>query len=409
MNTSIEQVSLVDIAKDYQTPCFVYSKQMIIDRLQQYTQAFGTRSHLIAYSVKANSNLSILQLLAQQGAGFDIVSVGELERVLLAGGSPKKVVFSGVGKQAHEIVRALECGIACFNVESISELELIQSCAQSLGTKAPISLRVNPNIDAKTHPYISTGLSTNKFGIAIEEALDFYALAAQLSHIEITGIDCHIGSQITEIDPFEQAANAIKSLYDQCLAAGHTINHIDLGGGLGIPYAPQSPTIAANTLIECFCSIFDDPQLRLMIEPGRSIIAEAGYLLTKVVHIKHTKEKRFAIIDAAMNDLIRPVLYQGWHSITNTQSHQDVPVETYQIVGPICESADFLGHDRDLALKPGDLLVIEAVGAYGSSMGSNYNSRLKPAEVLVDGEQHYLIASRETLEQLTQRERLHLE
>ncbi len=407
--THIEHVSLEHIASHYQTPCFVYSKNTMVQNWQQYKEAFGSQAYLIAYSVKANSNLSILRLLAQQGSGFDIVSVGELERVLCAGGSASKIVFSGVGKQAHEITRALECGIRCFNVESINELELIQHCAQAIDKIAPISLRVNPNIDAKTHPYISTGLSDNKFGIDIQQAMDFYALASKLSHIKITGIDCHIGSQITDIGPFQQAALAVKTLYDQCLNAGYPIDHIDLGGGLGIAYDDSSHPIKVQVLIQCFCDIFDDSTLTLMIEPGRSIVAESGYLLTRVIHLKKTKEKHFAIVDCAMNDLIRPALYQGWHPITNTHEHHDTPKETYQIVGPICESADFLGHDRKMAIKTGDLLVIGMTGAYGSSMGSNYNSRCKPPEILIDGHEHRLIASRETFEQLIQREQPHLD
>lgn len=354
--------------------------------------------HLVCFAVKANPSLAILNLFAKLGAGFDIVSGGELARVLAAGGDPKKVVFSGVGKTAAEMQAALEAGIFCFNVESAAELERLNQVAGNMGKVAPVSLRVNPNVDAKTHPYISTGLKNNKFGVAYEDAVSLYKRAAQMPNIAIHGVDCHIGSQLTELSPFLDAFDRVLALVDQLEAAGISIQHIDAGGGIGICYSDETPpdfTDYANAMLKKL----GDRQVKLVFEPGRALVGNAGLLLTKVEYLKHTEAKNFAIVDAAMNDLMRPALYDAYHEIVPVKA-SNAEKTNYEIVGPVCESGDFLGHDRELALAEGDLLAILSAGAYGMSMSSNYNTRPRAAEVMVDGDKHHLIRQRETVAQL---------
>ncbi len=394
-----EDVALEDIAKQYGTPCYVYSRATLERHYHAFNDAFGDQPHLICYSVKANSNIAILNLLARLGSGFDIVSLGELERVLKAGGDPKKVVFSGVGKRADEMQRALEVGIRCFNVESAAELERLNDVAASMGKIASISIRVNPDVDAKTHPYISTGLKENKFGIDISLVDAVYLRAAEMENIEVTGIDCHIGSQLTEVTPFMDALERLLDLADRLKAQGITIKHLDLGGGLGVRYKDETPPLPS----EYTEKLFTNKKLKkyeIVIEPGRAIAANTAVLLTKVEYLKHGEEKNFAIVDAAMNDLIRPSLYQAWQAIipVNENNHSAAETKTYDIVGPICETGDFLGKDRDLALEQEDLLAIRSTGAYGFTMSSNYNTRPRAAEILVDGEQTTVIRKRETIE-----------
>lgn len=393
-----ETLSLSQIAERFGTPCYVYSRRAIEQQFNAFQQALAGRDHLICYSVKANPNLAVLNLLARLGAGFDIVSVGELERVVAAGGSPAKVIFSGVGKQASEMERALELGIHCFNVESEPELERLSAVAQRLGKVAPISLRINPDVDAQTHPYISTGLKDNKFGIDIAQARAIYQRAASLPNLQILGVDCHIGSQLTQLTPFLDALERLLALIAELRADGHSIQNLDLGGGLGVRYNDETPPTPAEYIAAI------EPQVRaaglkLLLEPGRSIVANAGLLLTRVEYLKHTDHKNFCIIDAAMNDLLRPALYGANQPIVpvkpRTGTHQ-----TYDVVGPICETGDFLGKDRELCLQPGDLLAVKSSGAYGFSMSSSYNSRPRAAEVMVDGDACYLIRARETLASL---------
>jgi len=389
-----EDVPVANIAEQYGTPCYIYSRATLERHFKAYVDACGNQSHLICYAVKANSNIGVLNLLARQGAGFDIVSIGELERVLAAGGDARKVVFSGVGKQAHEIRRALEVGVFCFNVESEPELVMINDIAGEMGMVAPISLRVNPDVDAKTHPYISTGLKENKFGIDIKLAPAVYRQAADMENVEIRGVDCHIGSQLTEIKPFLDALDRVLALIDTLAEDQITLHHLDLGGGLGVTYdneTPPHPTEYAAAIVEKL----SERELTLIFEPGRSIAANAGILVTEVALLKHTTDKNFAVVDAAMNDLIRPALYQAWQAIepvtprTGTTSH-------YDIVGPICETGDFLGKDRELNLEAGDLLAIRSSGAYGFTMSSNYNSRNRAAEIMVDGGQCHVVRRRES-------------
>ncbi|MFN2330985.1 MAG: diaminopimelate decarboxylase [Halomonas sp.] len=398
-----EEVPLTRIAEQFGTPCYVYSKATLARHFRAYTEALGGHSHLICYAVKANSNLAVLGLLARLGAGFDIVSLGELERVLAAGGDPAKVVFSGVAKQEAEMARALEVGIKCFNVESRPELERLDAVAGRLGKVAPVSLRVNPDVDAGTHPYISTGLKDNKFGIPVDEALAVYELAASLPHVKVTGLDCHIGSQLTELSPFLDALDRLLVLLETLRKRGIEVQHLDLGGGLGVPYRnehPPAPFDYASALLERLSRWEGSDRLTLLFEPGRSIAANAGVLLTRVEFLKPGETKNFAIVDAGMNDLIRPALYQAWQTILPVDTRRARDTATYDVVGPVCETGDFLGKDRELAIAAGDLLAVRSAGAYGFVMASNYNSRTRPAEVMVDGEVAHLVRRRERLEEL---------
>ncbi|WP_201600650.1 diaminopimelate decarboxylase [Psychrobacter submarinus] len=399
----IEDVSVSGLAKQYDTPCYVYSKQAILDVYQVYSDSFASLEHQICYAVKANSNLAVLGILAQAGAGFDIVSRGELMRVLAAGGQAGRVVYSGVGKTYSDIEFALQQGIGCFNVESISELSLINEVADQLDTPAPISLRVNPDVDAKTHPYISTGLKDNKFGIAHEQALDVYAQAAAMSHIEIVGIDCHIGSQLTEVAPFVAALDKVIELVHALADQGITLKHVDLGGGLGVRYIDESPVSIAD-FADALLPKLTELGLKVFFEPGRSMVANAGVLLTRVDVLKPTEHKNFAIVDAAMNDLIRPALYQAEMAVIPQQlpngGIQADDTKAWDIVGAICETGDFLAKDRVLALAEGDILAITGAGAYGFTMSSNYNSRPRASEVMVAQSQQQLIRKRETIEDL---------
>jgi len=398
-----EEVPLTRIAEQFGTPCYVYSKATLARHFRAYTEALGSHPHLICYAVKANSNLAVLGLLARLGAGFDIVSMGELERVLAAGGDPSRVVFSGVAKQEAEMARALEVGIKCFNVESRPELERLDAVAGRLGKVAPVSLRVNPDVDAGTHPYISTGLKDNKFGIPVDEALAVYELAASLPHVKVTGLDCHIGSQLTELAPFLDALDRLLVLLERLRERGIEVEHLDLGGGLGVPYRderPPAPFDYATALLERLASWPGSERLTLLFEPGRSIAANAGVLLTRVEFLKPGETRNFAIVDAAMNDLIRPALYQAWQAILPVDTRRARESATYDVVGPVCETGDFLGKERTLAIAPGDLLAVRSAGAYGFVMASNYNSRPRPAEVMVDGEAAHLVRRRERLEEL---------
>lgn len=394
-----EAVSLSSIAAQHGTPCFVYSRQAIEQAWLAWDQALAGTPHMVCFAVKANSNLGVLNVLARLGAGFDIVSGGELERVLAAGGDPAKVVFSGLGKTAEEMRRALQVGIHCFNVESAAELERLQQVAAELGVKAPVSLRVNPDVDAKTHPYISTGLKENKFGIDIARAPEVYRRAADLPNIEVCGVDCHIGSQLTDDTPFLDALDRLLALIDQLAAEGIRIRHLDLGGGLGVTYRDEQPPAPGDYLAKVRAQL-KGRELALLFEPGRSIVANAGVLLTRVNLLKPTEHKDFAIIDAAMNDLIRPALYSAWMGIDPVKPRSDVPVRNWDIVGPVCETGDFLGKERELALAEGDLLAVRSAGAYGFVMSSNYNTRPRAAELLVDGEQVHVVRRRETVSEL---------
>lgn len=394
-----EEVPLSEVASRFGTPCYVYSRAMIEHQWRAFDQAFQDHPHQVCYAVKANSNLAVLNILARLGSGFDIVSVGELERVLAAGGDPKKVVFSGVGKRADEIYRALAVGIACFNVESEAELGHLNDIAGKLGQRAPVSLRVNPDVDARTHPYIATGLHENKFGIEIGQALAVYDRATALPHVDILGVDCHIGSQLTSLAPFLAALERVLALVDRLAEQGIEVGHIDLGGGLGITYrdeAPPSPQQYAAALREKLAG----RNLEIWIEPGRAIVGNGGVLLTQVEYLKHTPKKNFAIVDAAMNDLLRPALYDAWQEIMPVAVGTAEPSTLFDVVGPVCETGDFLGKQRNLAAKVGDLLVVRAAGAYGFTMSSNYNSRPRAAEVMVDGDKAYLVRARETVQSL---------
>lgn len=394
-----EQVPLADLANQYGTPLYVYSRATLERHWHAFDKSVGDYPHLICYAVKANSNLGVLNTLARLGSGFDIVSVGELERVLAAGGDPSKVVFSGVGKTEAEMKRALQLKIKCFNVESERELHRLNKVAAELGVKAPISLRINPDVDAKTHPYISTGLRDNKFGITFDRASEVYRLAHSLPHLDVHGIDCHIGSQLTALAPFIDATDRLLALIDSLKAEGIHIRHLDVGGGLGVVYRdelPPQPSEYAKALLD---RLERHRDLELIFEPGRAIAANAGVLVTKVEFLKHTEHKNFAIIDAAMNDLIRPALYQAWQDIIPLRPRQG-EAQTYDLVGPVCETSDFLGKDRDLVLEEGDLLAVRSSGAYGFTMSSNYNSRPRVAEVMVDGNKAHLVRQRETLSSL---------
>ncbi|MCW8195504.1 diaminopimelate decarboxylase [Proteobacteria bacterium 005FR1] len=392
----VEDVRLSQIADQVGTPTYVYSRQALLDVYQRYVDALGDHPGTVCYAVKANSNLAVLNLLAEAGAGFDIVSGGELERVLKAGGKPEKIIFSGVGKTRDEIRRALEVGIACFNVESISEIDHLAEVAAECSKIAPISLRVNPDVDAKTHPYISTGLKQNKFGIGIQVAEEAYLYANSLPSLSVKGIDCHIGSQLTDVSPLLEACDRLLELHDRLVQQGIAISHLDLGGGIGVVYRDETlPSIA-----DYFAQVkekFGDRQLAIFCEPGRSIAANAGVLLTHVEYLKMTRHKNFAVVDAAMNDLLRPALYQAWQNIQPVlQAADDAEVKSWDIVGPVCESADFLGHDRELALQEGDLLAVMSAGAYGFVMSSNYNTRGRAAEVMVSGSRFQVVRQRES-------------
>ena len=400
-----EDVDLADIAAQHGTPCYVYSRATLEHHWRVFDRALDGQAHLICYAVKANSSLAVLQALARLGSGFDIVSAGELRRVLQAGGDPARTVFSGVGKRADEMRFALQSGIRCFNVESGVELERLDRVARETGLTAPVSLRVNPDVDAGTHPYISTGLRENKFGIDVETALATYQRAAELEHIDIVGIDCHIGSQLTAVEPFTDALDRILGLVDRLDQAGITLRHIDMGGGLGIPYSdsdnPPSPDIYARALLE---KLSGRP-LELLLEPGRAIAGNAGVLLTRVEYLKLTTDRNFAIVDAAMNDLQRPALYDAWHDVVPTEPRTGDAL-LYDIVGPVCETGDFLARERLLTLAEGDLLAIRSAGAYGFTMSSNYNSRPRAAEIMVDGSQAHVIRERETWDDLVRGEHL---
>ena len=464
----VEQVPLAEIAQRYGTPCYVYSHTALADNYRQFESAFAGREHLVCYAVKANSSLAILHLFARLGAGFDVVSGGELQRVLAAGGGASKVVFSGIGKTAAEMRLALDAEILCFNVESEAELIRLNAVAASMGRVAPLSLRVNPDVDAKTHPYISTGLKQNKFGVAYTEALALYRKASELPHLRVTGIDCHIGSQLTEAGPFIAAAEKVLALVNVLTDEGMALEHIDLGGGLGIRYSDETPPSIAD-YVGALLDALQERGEKIIVEPGRTLVGNAGVLLTRVEYLKHGEEKNFAIVDAAMNDLMRPALYDAWHRIQPVRREQDTPSpqpsggttgETtshltklqktqqvigyshstkpasgqvagyptsgeseargaepgerkrqsliYEVVGPVCETGDFLGHARELAVAQGDLLAVMSAGAYGMSMSSNYNSRPRAAEVMVSGASVQLIRKRETVQQLFEGEKTFL-
>lgn len=400
-----EDVPLKSIASTHGTPCYVYSRATLERHWHAFDDAFTGHPHLLCYAVKANSNLAVLDVLARLGSGFDIVSIGELERVIKVGGNPGKIVFSGVGKRVDEMQSALLRGIRCFNIESEPELERLSRVATGLGMEAPIALRVNPDVDAQTHPYISTGLKENKFGIPINAAVALYQKAAQLPGLKISGIDCHIGSQLTELSPFLDALDRILLLVDRLAKLGIAIDHLDIGGGLGVPYQDETPPSPAE-YAQALSSRLQDKPFEIFMEPGRAIAANAGILLTRVEYLKPTEEKDFAIVDAAMNDLIRPALYQSWQEIVPVDSNSRGQASHYDIVGPVCETGDFLGKNRQLSLSPGDLLAIRSAGAYGFVMASNYNSRPRPAEVMVDGADMYLVRQRETLAELYRGEHL---
>ena len=400
-----ERVPLTAIAEHYGTPAYVYSRHAIESHWQEFDAALGPQPHLVCYAVKANSNIGLLNVLARLGSGFDIVSVGELHRVLRAGGDPAKVVFSGVGKREEEMARALEQGIKCFNVESANELIRLEAVAASLDKKAPVSLRVNPDVDAKTHPYISTGLKENKFGIAFENAKDVYLQAHAMEYIDVVGIDCHIGSQITELSPFQDALERVLALVEELKQAGVALHHIDIGGGLGIDYAGEEPPSRAD-YVKVILDTMQGHDLELLMEPGRSIVGNAGILLTQVEYLNATPYHNFAVVDAAMNDLIRPALYNGWHDIKRVEEASNADEIEYDVVGPVCETGDFLGKNRMLRLKQGDLLAVCSAGAYGFTMASNYNSRPRACELMVDGDQVHVIRERETIDELMNGESL---
>ena len=393
-----EAIPVADIAQKYGTPCFIYSRATLERHYGVYQEALEGCPHLICFAVKANSNLAVINVLARLGAGFDIVSGGELERVIAAGGDTSKVIFSGLGKTEAEIERALQLGIYCFNIESGAELDRIDRIAQRLGKKAPISVRVNPDVNTDTHPYISTGQKENKFGISYEQAIDIYRRAAILEGIKILGIDCHIGSQLTSVEPFLDATDRLLTLTDRLANEGILLTHFDVGGGLGVTYREEEPTHPSE-LIAMIRSRFANREMTLLIEPGRTISANAGIFVTKVEYLKQTNHKNFAIIDGAMNDLLRPALYGAWQEIIPVNRRQGDGI-TYDVVGPVCESSDFLGKERVLCIKAGDLLAVRSAGAYGFAMSSNYNTRPRSAEIMVDHDKSYLVRPRETITEL---------
>ncbi len=394
-----EDVPVADIAAAVGTPCYIYSRATIERHWHAFDRAFGEHPHLVCYAVKANSNLAVLNVMARLGSGFDIVSVGELERVLAAGGDPGKVVFSGVGKRRDELERALEVGIHCFNVESEAELALLEQVAAARGRRAPVSLRVNPDVDANTHPYISTGLKQNKFGIDVEGALAVYGRAVASPHLDVIGVDCHIGSQLTQIAPFVDALKRVLALVARLEEQGVRIRHLDLGGGLGIRYRDEEPPLPADHAAALMRHLGGLPY-QILIEPGRAIIGNAGILVTRLELLKPGADKSFAVVDAAMNDLLRPALYSAWQAIIPVEPRTKGEPRRYDVVGPICETGDFLGKDRELNIEPGDLLAVRSAGAYGFAMSSNYNSRPRAAEVMVDGSRFQVVRRRETVAEL---------
>jgi diaminopimelate decarboxylase len=395
-----EDVPVADIARAHGTPLYIYSRATIERHWHAFNNAVSKHDHLICYAVKANSNLGVLSVLAKLGSGFDIVSKGELSRVIEAGGDTTKVVFSGVGKTSDEIRFALQQNIMCFNVESDAELDRINNVAGKLGVKAPISIRINPDVDAKTHPYISTGLKANKFGIARDDALRVYKRAAAMPNLEVKGMDCHIGSQLTDITPFVDALERLLVLIDELAVHNIMISHLDVGGGLGVPYNDETPPHPDEYAAAMSAKMQGREHLKLILEPGRAIAANAGILVTEVEYLKQGEEKNFAIVDAAMNDLLRPALYSAWQAIIPVQPRLDIDAQKYDVVGPVCETGDFLGKDRDLAIAPGDFLAVRSAGAYGFVMASNYNSRCRPAEIMVDKTQTIVVREREKLEDL---------
>lgn len=404
----LDGVKLRELVRQHGSPLYVYSRQAMLAALAPYQKALQGREHLICYAVKANSNLAVLQTFAQAGCGFDIVSSGELARVLAAGGDAAKVVFSGVGKTRAEMAEALKIGVKCFNVESTAELEVLSQVAHGLGLTARVSLRVNPDVDAGTHPYISTGLKGNKFGVAHDHALATYQRAASLPGIEVVGIDCHIGSQITDVGPYLDALDRVLDLVDAIEAKGIHIHHLDLGGGLGITYTDEVPPKADELIAQMLARIDTrgHGHRQVMFEPGRSLVGNAGVLLTEVLFLKEGEQKNFCVVDAAMNDLMRPALYEAWMGIVNTQQRAPDQAQVWDVVGPVCESGDWLGRDRALSVEPGDVLAVLSAGAYGMTMASNYNTRGRAAEIMVDGGQTWVIRERETVAQLIANERL---
>ena len=399
-----EDVAITDIVKEHGSPCYIYSRATLERHWRAFDDALSAHEHLVCFAVKANSNLAVLNVLAKIGSGFDIVSGGELERVLAAGGDANKIDFSGVGKTAKEMRRALEVGIRCFNIESETELVLLNDIAEQMKVIAPISIRVNPNVDAKTHPYISTGLKENKFGIDISLAPEIYVRASKMSNLKIKGVDCHIGSQLTETRPFIDALDLVLALIDQLAEKGVEIHHLDIGGGLGIQYRDETPPSPAE-YAKALSKKLEGRNLQILVEPGRAIAGNAGILVTKVEFIKSNDEKHFAIVDAAMNDLMRPALYSAWQDIVPVNKKEGGSL-CYDIVGPICETGDFLGKDRDLVLEAGDLLAVKSSGAYGFTMSSNYNTRPRVAEIMVDGDKVHIVRERETVESLYANEKV---
>lgn len=396
----VEDLPVKQLAEEFGTPLYIYSRATLERHWHAFDSALGKHPHLICYAVKANSNIGILNVMAKLGSGFDIVSQGELERVLAAGGEASKVVFSGVAKSRAEIMRALEVGIRCFNVESIAELHHINQIAGEMGKVAPISLRVNPDVDAHTHPYISTGLKENKFGVSVDEAREVYKLAATLSHVKITGMDCHIGSQLTELQPFLDATDRLIRLIEQLQEDGITLKHLDLGGGLGVTYTDETPPHPSDYAAALLNKLKGYENLEIILEPGRAIAANAGILVAKVQYLKSNESRNFAITDTGMNDMIRPALYEAYMNIIEIDRTLEREKTIYDVVGPVCETSDFLGKQRELAIAEGDYIAQRSAGAYGASMSSNYNSRPRTAEVLVDGNKAHLIRRRENLSEL---------
>jgi diaminopimelate decarboxylase len=394
-----ENIPVQEIVNTWGTPCYIYSKAALKKRWEAFKNPLENYPSQICYAVKANSNLSILGYLASLGAGFDIVSIGELERVLAAKGQPDKIIFSGVGKREVEIIRALEVGIACLNVESISELERIQQIAKKMQIQAPVAIRINPNIHASTHPYITTGLKENKFGINIEDAIEIFLIASRMSHIHIKGVTCHIGSQLLKIEPFLEALNALLTLIDELTQHEIHIEQVDIGGGLGVRYQDESP-LEPEFYVNAIISALKLRKFKLILEPGRALVADMGILVTRVEYLKHTSDKNFAIVDAGMNDLLRPALYGAWQNMVPVKINHRAKACTYDVVGPICETSDFLGKNRLLSIEPNDYLAITQAGAYGFVMSSHYNTRPCAPEILVEGDQFHLIRRRETIEDL---------
>ena len=401
-----EDVAIADIISEHGTPAYIYSRATLEGHWHAFDNAFGSHPHLICFAVKSNSNIALLNVMAKLGSGFDIVSQGELERVLAAGGEASKVVFSGVAKSHSEIERALDVGIRCFNVESIPELHRINDVAGKMGKIAPISLRVNPDVDAKTHPYISTGLKENKFGVSVQQAREVYRLAKTLPNVKIVGMDCHIGSQLTELQPFLDATDRLIVLMEQLKEDGIELHHLDLGGGLGVPYNGEEPPHPTEYTEALLAKLKNYPNLEIILEPGRAISANAGILVTKVEYLKSNEDRNFAIVDTGMNDMIRPALYEAYMQITEVNQSLDREKATYDVVGPICETSDFLGKGRELAIAEGDLIAMRSAGAYGATMSSTYNSRPQAVEILVDGAKAYLIKARADFADLWRLEKL---